>query len=115
MIKRAGKMSDHDARSVHRLRIAGKRSRYALEFFQSLYRDKGTRTYLKMLSFMQDELGRHNDLAVADHLLQELAQRHPAATPAINFARGYLQALQGQQPTDLDGMRRMLHELKLPH
>jgi CHAD domain-containing protein len=66
LIKRANRMQDDDASSAHRTRIAAKRARYALEFFHSLYRAKGTHTYLKALAAVQEELGQHNDLAVAD-------------------------------------------------
>jgi CHAD domain-containing protein len=94
LIKRANRMQDDDASSAHRTRIAAKRARYALEFFHSLYRAKGTHTYLKALAAVQEELGQHNDLAVAGRLLQELAQQHPQAAGAIQFARGYLLAQQ---------------------
>lgn len=115
LIKRANRMGDDDASSAHRARIAAKRTRYALEFFHALYRAKGTQAYLKTLAAVQDELGRHNDLAVAARLLQELAQQHPQAAGAIQFARGYLLAKQAAQPADIDAIRRRLHALRLPH
>lgn len=115
LLKRANRMDDSDPASVHRTRIAAKRGRYALEFFHSLYRTNGVRRYLKALAATQDELGRHNDLVVADRLLQELVERHPQAEGAIHFARGYLQAQQAMQPADLDAIRARLHALPLPH
>ncbi|MYM65586.1 CHAD domain-containing protein [Pseudoduganella sp. FT55W] len=115
LIKRANRMNDSDAASAHRTRIAAKRSRYALEFFHALYRSKGTHTYLKALAAVQEELGQHNDLAVADHLLQELAQQHPQSSGAIQFARGYLLAQQATQAADLNAIRNRLHALRLPH
>lgn len=84
-----------DASALHRTRIAGKQARYALEFFQSLYRSKRVRPYLAALSDLQDELGRHNDLVVADRLLEQLEQEQPAHAGAIAFVRGYLLAQQG--------------------
>lgn len=115
LIKRANRMDDSDTASAHRTRIAAKRGRYALEFFHALYRSSGTRDYLKALADTQEELGQHNDLVVADRLLQELTQRHPASAGAIQFARGYLLARQAAQPADLDGIRKRLHTLRLPH
>ncbi|MBV7536193.1 CYTH and CHAD domain-containing protein [Duganella sp. sic0402] len=114
LLKRADRMSEDDTASAHRTRIAAKRGRYALEFFHALYRTKGTRAYLKTLSAVQEELGQHNDLAVADRLLQELVQRHPQAAGAIQFTRGYLLAQQATQPADLDVIRSRLHALALP-
>jgi CHAD domain-containing protein len=115
LIKRANRMTHDDASSAHRTRIAAKRARYALEFFHSLYRAKSTHSYLKTLAAVQEELGRHNDLVVAGRLLQELAQQHPQASGAIQFARGYLLAQQATAPTELDAIRRRLHALRLPH
>ncbi|NVD73226.1 CHAD domain-containing protein [Duganella sp. BJB1802] len=114
LLKRSRRMNDGEPDTVHGTRIAAKRARYALEFFQSLYHGKGPRRYLKTLSAMQEELGRHNDLVVADRLLRELAQDNDAAAPTIQFARGYLQALQATQPPDLDAIRAELHALRLP-
>lgn len=114
LLKRANRMQDDDAASAHRTRIAAKRGRYALEFFHALYRRKGEQQYLKTLAASQDQLGQHNDLVVADRLLQELAQAHPDAAGAIQFARGYLMAQQTTQATDLDAIRSRLHALRLP-
>jgi inorganic triphosphatase YgiF len=85
MLRRAEKAASGEERAVHRLRIAGKRVRYALEFFAVLYRQASSARYLEALTDMQDALGRHNDVMVADRLLRELEQSH-----AISFARGYL-------------------------
>ncbi|NGZ88082.1 CYTH and CHAD domain-containing protein [Duganella aceris] len=115
LLKRAGRMDDSDPAGVHRTRIAAKRARYALEFFHSLYRSNGARAYLKTLAATQEQLGRHNDLVVADKLLRELAQQHPQAEGAIHFARGYLLAQQATQSTDLAAIRNELHAQRLPH
>jgi len=114
LLKRASRMDDSDPASAHHARIAAKRGRYALEFFHSLYRAGGARDYLKTLSAVQEELGRHNDLVVADRLLRELAQQRPQAEGAIHFARGYLVAQQAAQPADLAAIRSRLHALHLP-
>lgn len=115
LIKRANRMDDADDASIHRARIAAKRGRYALEFFHSLYRRKGSRQYLKTLAAIQSELGQHNDLIIADRLLQEMAEHNPDAADSLGYARGYLKALQSQTPIDLDSIRDTLHQLKLPH
>ncbi|SHN15777.1 Inorganic triphosphatase YgiF, contains CYTH and CHAD domains [Duganella sacchari] len=115
LLKRANRMDQDDPSSAHRTRIAAKRARYALEFFHTLYRKRTARAYLKALAATQEELGQHNDLAVADRLLRALAQDHPEADGEIQFARGYLVAQQTAQPADLDAIRSRLHTLRLPH
>lgn len=89
--------ADGDAASLHRLRIAGKKARYALEFFQPLYRAGGVRRQIGALTAIQDELGRHNDLSVAGRLLAQLQQEHSGSAESIAFARGYLLAQQSQE------------------
>lgn len=117
LLRRADRISDSDPATVHRLRIAGKRSRYAMEFFRSLYRNGGTRRYLDTMSDLQDQLGAHNDLVVADALLLELQQRqdHPPATmAAIGYVRGYLQAQRERDVADIPAIRKTVHALRLP-
>lgn len=111
LLRRARKMHDNDPASLHSTRIAAKRARYALEFFRSLYRGKALRQYLATLATTQETLGQHNDLVVAERLLHQLAQVHPQAAEHIAFARGYLQALQATQRTDLTGVRSSLRAL----
>ncbi|KQQ45282.1 CHAD/CYTH domain-containing protein [Duganella sp. Leaf126] len=114
LLKRARRMDEADPASIHATRIAAKRARYALQFFQALYREKPVRQYLKVLAAIQSALGQHNDLVVAETLLRDLAERHPEALDAISFARGYLQGLQAREPVDLDAIRNSLHLLRLP-
>src|SRR5471030_3071597 len=67
----------------------------------ALHRSKRVRPYLAALSNLQDELGRHNDLVVADRLLEELEQEQPAQAGAIAFVRGYLLAQQGSDQPEV--------------
>lgn len=65
----------------HKLRKALKRLRYGSHFLCSLYPQKRVDHYLDQLSTLQDALGLLNDLATAQHSLDELAQsgfRHEA-------------------------------------
>jgi triphosphatase len=66
------------AEARHRLRIALKKLRYAVEFFQSLHDDKTARRYVEHLAGLQDRLGHLNDVATAARLLREL---HPDGAP----------------------------------
>lgn len=114
MHKRGKRLRKASPEALHRLRIACKKSRYALEFFQSLYRPRRVRRYLAALSRLQDELGWRNDLAVADGLLRQLQSTHPQLGAAPAFARGYM-ASQGR--TGQRALRRgwkTLRALKMP-
>jgi inorganic triphosphatase YgiF len=76
----------------HRVRIAAKKTRYAAEFFGSLFRPRTVRPYVKGLTSLQDELGFLNDAAVADRLLAEVAAAEPQLEAGAGFARGFLAA-----------------------
>ena len=60
-----------DAASRHRLRVAYKRLRYALEFFAPLFPGAALRDYHVAASGLQEMLGKLNDLAVAAELTAE--------------------------------------------
>ena len=75
--KKSGVVSD-----FHRLRIACKRLRYALEFSSDVYGGRTVR-YVRQLTSLQDELGLMQDAEVASIRLADLAtgEAHlPAAT-----------------------------------
>lgn len=97
-IKRLRRMRQQDdlPQARHRVRIAAKKLRYASEFFQSLYRPGQMRAYLKVLSGLQDDLGRLNDAAVAGSLLQNLAHNHSDLAYSAGLLHGYL-AVRGER------------------
>ena len=75
--KKSGEVAD-----FHRLRIACKRLRYALEFGAEVYSGRTTR-FVRQLTTLQDELGLMQDAEVASIRLADLAtgEAHlPAAT-----------------------------------
>ena len=59
----------------HRVRIAAKRLRYAIDSFQSLYPGKAAHRYVRRLSKLQDALGQLNDAQVAGRLLHDFVQK----------------------------------------
>ncbi|MDP9383074.1 MAG: CHAD domain-containing protein [Chloroflexota bacterium] len=72
----------------HELRIRAKRLRYALEFFEPLYR-KPVRELVPSLVAMQDVLGRHQDAEVAMAHLRQLTTGAPRKlTPEAAFVVG---------------------------
>ncbi|MDR6395930.1 CYTH and CHAD domain-containing protein [Herbaspirillum seropedicae] len=87
--KRGAHLEESD-RARHRTRIAAKKMRYDVEFFQALYGEKNSRAYLKALARLQDHLGQQNDLVVADALLQQLQQGQTRQAPSIAWVRGFL-------------------------
>ncbi|MCM8613731.1 CHAD domain-containing protein [Accumulibacter sp.] len=67
----AQEASGGDAAARHRLRVAYKRLRYALEFFAPLFPGDLLREYHLAASGLQEMLGQLNDLAVARELIEE--------------------------------------------
>lgn len=63
-----------DAAQRHRVRIAAKRLRYAMEFFADLYPAHPGQRFIKKLARLQEVLGLLNDAAVADGLLARLGR-----------------------------------------
>ena len=54
---------------LHRLRIQGKKLRYCLEFFSSLYPKQEMKVLIKQLKVLQNNLGDFNDLTVQQEML----------------------------------------------
>lgn len=57
----------------HEVRIAVKKFRYALDFFQTLYPAAGVEPFRERLRNLQDDMGRMNDATVAEGLAEDLA------------------------------------------
>jgi inorganic triphosphatase YgiF len=65
----------------HKLRLALKKLRYVADFFLPLLRkSKRSRQYGRTLVWLQDHLGRHNDLAVMEELVQRIFEDKIPAT-----------------------------------
>ncbi len=88
LLRRGRRLAHADAPARHELRIAAKKTRYAAEFFRSLYPQARLRTYVRTLSALQDSLGWLNDAAVADGLLAEV-QAAPGTSAELAGAAGY--------------------------
>jgi len=72
-VRRAGKrFAALDAPDLHVLRLAGKRLRYAAEFFSGLFAQQEARRFIARLTRLQDGLGLINDGDVAAALMREL-------------------------------------------
>lgn len=95
LLKRGSKLDEATTRERHRVRIAAKRTRYAAEFFRSLYPRKRVRRYVQALSTLQDQLGWLNDADVAGRLLGELGDENDDLREGAALVRGYLASESG--------------------
>jgi triphosphatase len=72
---------------LHKLRIAGKKLRYAAEFFRDLFSKKRLKKTLAGMKGLQDLLGALNDARTARHLLERLQPKN-GGRPALALAHG---------------------------
>ncbi|MGM0561956.1 MAG: CHAD domain-containing protein [Pseudomonadota bacterium] len=93
---------------LHEIRIAGKKLRYAIEFYRSLYPRKEVKAYSACLVALQDSLGTLNDAVTGRRLLDELASGHDSS-----YAHGLVQGWQaGLIERDLDNFQRIWQQLE---
>jgi len=92
LARRIGGLEEGDAAGRHRVRIAAKKARYAAEFFRDLLPARRVKRYVGHLEKLQDRLGHLNDLAVADHLLEELKGGSSQVAKQAAYVRGYVAA-----------------------
>lgn len=88
----AARARTDDPASLHALRIAIKRLRYALEFFAPLASPKAMRRMLAQLASLQDTLGQINDLANAGEMLMDCAHERngdPRLREAVTLIGGW--------------------------
>ena len=96
MVKR-GRALDDDAPAavLHDIRIRGKKLRYMLEFFRSLYPEEAMGRLVAELKRLQDNLGDFNDYQVQSRSLQRFAAEMAAeglAPVSTQLAMGRLLA-----------------------
>ncbi|MBI5860698.1 MAG: CHAD domain-containing protein [Rhodocyclales bacterium] len=89
LLRRAQAAHAGDPVSLHALRIAVKRLRYALEFLAPLTRGTSSRRTLRRLAGTQDTLGQLNDLAQAGSLLMRCAGDDPQLREAVTLIGGW--------------------------
>jgi CHAD domain-containing protein len=83
MRKYGGKHAELSESELHRLRILGKKTRYAVEFFRELFPRKAAKRYHARLIEIQEALGSLNDAVVSRQLIAELERRMAASMPAL--------------------------------
>jgi CHAD domain-containing protein len=108
--KAARRASAQDIATLHRLRIAIKRMRYAAEFFAPLYPRKAVQAYLRRMADLQQDLGMLNDLANAGPALAKCAEEEPQTAEGVAFVQGWhaprLAALLQRMPDEIAALRR---------
>ncbi|MGD2177688.1 MAG: CHAD domain-containing protein, partial [Anaerolineae bacterium] len=107
---------DVSLKRLHRLRIAGKRLRYALEFFEEVLAPQ-TGDLIKQMKRLQDHLGDLQDAVVASELLRDFLTwgtwghakskkakmpKEPVVAPGVAI---YLADKQAELQRLLDGFR----------
>ena len=90
--KRGAHLATATSEERHATRIAGKKVRYAAEFFASLFPAKRARRFAGALAELQDVLGALNDAAVTGRLLEELegAGKTPPDATSVGIVRGWV-------------------------
>jgi CHAD domain-containing protein len=107
MFKQRSKFTDDPTpEALHALRIDGKKLRYLLEFFASLYPAATTKQLVKELKHLQDLLGGINDMEVQQRWLRDFAGQlmdSDDAEPETLLAMGELAAAMKRRQSELQG------------
>jgi inorganic triphosphatase YgiF len=76
----------------HDVRIALKRLRYALDFFGNVFDGAPKKKFVKRLARLQEDLGRMNDVAIAERMLTQLVgiAGSGSSSPAPAASHGHL-------------------------
>ena len=111
---RAGNLRGATPEVRHRVRIAAKKTRYAAEFFESLFSAKIVRQYVKGLTGLQDELGFLNDAAVAARLLTHIAAAEPKLQENAGFIKGVLAARAERENSKIIKIWKRFERVSIP-
>jgi triphosphatase len=96
--------------TLHELRKSAKKLRYAIEFFDSLYRGVAE-SYTKRCSSLQKRLGELNDLVTLQRLADELTSDRLDLAPALSVLGNRSQVLVARAISGLDkALARMVRE-----
>ena len=114
LLESAEGLKDGLPEKLHRMRIAAKKARYAMEFFQGRHPTRRVEPYINGLTALQDALGWLNDAAVAEGLLRQIAKSHPELAHSAGFATGFLCGRTTQDVRVLAKLWTQFNAIKLP-
>src|SRR5262249_27337284 len=90
LLKSGREVDQLDAQGRHRLRIAGKKFRYAAEFFADLFPGKSNAKridrMIDVLKDLQDALGTLNDFETRRQFARQISQSAPDGARGLNTA-----------------------------
>ena len=114
LLESAKGLKDGLPEELHRMRIAAKNARYAMEFFQGRHPTRRVERYIEGLTALQDALGWLNDAAVAERLLGQIGKTHLELAHSAGFARGFLCGRAKQDVRELANLWAQFSAIKLP-
>ncbi len=103
-----------DPTSLHALRIAIKRLRYAIEFFGPLMPKRSFGAAARRLAALQDKLGQLNDLANAGTVLMACAGNDPNLREAVALIGGWYGPRHAELLAAVPAQLEVVRELRLP-
>ncbi|WP_312166362.1 CHAD domain-containing protein [Phenylobacterium sp.] len=106
LMKLAEDLKGADDETRHQARIAAKKLRYAAEPFAPLF-DADSRSFIRAVKGLQEELGALNDVAVAAELIGRLRLKGAA----LAAARSLLAAREAAKPKSVKGAVRAMGRL----
>lgn len=104
-----------DPASLHELRIAIKRLRYAIEFFGPMIPGQAGEKLVRRLAGLQDELGQLNDLASAGTLLMVCAGTDAHLREAVTLIGGWHGPRHAALLADIPDKLKRVRGIDLPH
>ena len=114
LLESAKGLEEGSPEQLHRVRIAAKKARYAMEFFQGWHPAGRVERYINGLTALQDALGWLNDAAVAEGLLRQIGKSHLELAHSAGFASGFLCGRATQDVRDLARLWTRFGAIKLP-
>lgn len=112
-IIKKGKKIDNSSpdEQLHRLRIDGKKFRYHLEFFGSLFSDKQVKAFLKKMKALQDCLGTFNDRSMQIIDIGDFIEKHPQLnTHTTGALHLLLKVIEQEKNTERERFKQVFDE-----